>query len=71
MFPTSLGCRMGLRAMGSVTEVAPWVMARDTLLWSGGTGVWGQGLGPVARVRVTGPGSGLGSGTGIKIWVRV
>lgn len=51
MLLTSLGCRMGLRPMGSVTGVAPWVVAGGALasaglLWSGGTGsgvrVWGQ-----------------------------
>lgn len=92
--------RMGLRQMGSVTGVAPWVMVGDTLalaglLWSGESGVWCQGLGPGSGARGQGeghgsrsrawckglvsgfgmwhlgPGSGLGFGAGIKIWVRV
>ena len=86
MLLTSLGCGMGLRLVGSVTGVAPWVvvtgvLASAGLLWSRGRG---QGEGHRSRVRVChkglesglgmghlGPRSGLGCGAGIKVRVKV
>lgn len=55
----------GLRVMGSVSRVAPWVVVRVTLAsprlpWMGETGVCWQGLGPETKVGVTGPGSRSG-----------
>lgn len=56
---------MGLRLMGSVTGVASWVMIGDTL-WSGGTGVWYEGLGPGSGAR----GQGEGHRSRVRVWCK-
>lgn len=86
MLLTSLECRMGLRPVGSVTGVAPWVVARGALAsaalvwwdWGlvSGFGARGQGEGYRSRIWCKGLGSGfemwhLGPGPGLGSRVRV